>query len=475
MLIQFTVENYLSFDEKVVFSMRASGDKDHPGHVVGGKVPLLRGAAIYGANAAGKSNLVAAMSFARDLIGPRGRDAASINEVRPFRLREVEGRPSTFTWYFSHVGRIWNYGFSITNERVTEEYLFAQDEKGGKEKRWFERTTDGNGKTSVKFGAEYLTAKPASDGQLLKLIGPRTPNNELFLRFCRTNKIAAVEPVFEWFESVLLIVRAEADYEPLVLEADENKAFLQFLSEHVRDAGTGIASIEKGELELDDEKLATYAKSYKVPIHVVKSVFAQLAPGETSLKFGKSSGADQWLLFRRKESGDLVAIALLAEHRNDALESFFFDPKWESEGTQRYLHLLPRLYQLQTRPTVLVIDELERRLHTLLTRRLVEQALDVTPQARSQFIFTTHDTNLLDSELLRRDEIWFVDKDDGGATSLTSLAEYKIRSDSDYEKGYLLGRFEAIPYLRNSHKLATALQERNDAKELEREHAAEGL
>lgn len=457
MLLQFTVENYLSFDEKAVFSMRASGDKDHPAHVVGGKIPLLRGAAIYGANAAGKSNLVLAMGFARDFIAPRGQNTASLSDVRPFGLRENAGRASVFHWHFIHDGKIWNYGFSLTNERVVEESLYVRDEKSGREKRWFERTTDENGETSVSLGDEFLNAKK-DDGQLLKLIGPRTPDAELFLRYCRQNQIAAVEPVFAWFEDVLLIVRAESDYEPLVLEANENESFLKFLSDHVRDAGTGIDAIEKVEVKEGDIP--------EQSLRAMKEMYHALEPGETSLKIDKNLGFNDWSVVRRDEFGALSFITLFAQHRTKEEGVRNFNPNQESEGTQRFLHLLPRLFQLQTRPKVLIIDELERRLHTLLTRRLVDQALNVSPQMRSQFIFTTHDTNLLDSDLLRRDEIWFVDKDENGASSLTSLAEYKIRSDSDYEKGYLLGRFEAIPYFRNSHQLAAALQDnQNNGKE----------
>jgi AAA15 family ATPase/GTPase len=466
MLLQFTAENFLSFRDKVVFSMRASSDKDHPGHVVAGKVPLLRGAAVYGANAAGKSNLVLAMGFARDLIAPRGRAASGLAALRPFGLRENAGRVSTFAWHFVHDGKVWNYGFSLTNERVVEEYLFARDESGGREKKWFERATDEDGATTVSFGDDFLGPKSQSDGQLLKLIGPRTPEAELFLRFCRLNKIAAVEPVFEWFEDILLIVRAEADYEPLVLEANEDEQFLRFLSDQVRDAGTGIDAIEKLEIPVTDETLASSSDEAK---QKANEILAALSPGETTLKLDKHNRADPWSLFRRGMSEELIFISLRALHRTPEGMLLAFWPEQESEGTQRYLHLLPRLYQLQTRPTVLVIDELERRLHTLLTRRLVEQALQ-SPQPRSQFIFTTHDTNLLDSDLLRRDEIWFVDKDAGGASSLSSLAEYKIRSDSDYEKGYLLGRFEGIPYFRRSHRAAPA-----DTEHTEPDAAREAL
>jgi len=458
MLLQFTVENYLSFADKAVFSMRASGDKDHPGHVIAGKIPVVRGAAIYGANAAGKSNLVTAMAFARDIIAPRGRNTTSIAEVRPFRLCEENDRPSSFNWHFVHADRIWNYGFSITGERVVEEYLFARNESGGQERKWFERETDAGGNTSITFGPEFLNTKPKSDGQLLRLIGPRTPKDELFLRHCRLNQIASVETVFEWFEDVLLIVSAEADYEPLLIEANEDQGLRRFLSEHLRDAGTGIDAIESYERPIDESKLKNlHTSASSDNAGSFQNWLSSIAPGESRFELSRGTGSP-WGMFRRNKEGQLFYCCLAAMHTTSHNDTHRFQPEWESEGTQRYLHLLPRLYQLQTRPTVLIIDELERRLHTLLTRRIVEQALDVTPIPRSQFIFTTHDTNLLDRDLLRRDEIWFVDKDNGGASTLTSLAEYKIRNDLDYEKGYLLGRFEAIPYLRNSRQLATALQ-----------------
>ena len=105
-----------------------------------------------------------------------------------------------------------------------------------------------------------------------------------------------------------------------------------------------------------------------------------------------------------------------------------------------------------------MIDELERRLHTLLSRRFVEQSIGIADLPESQLIFTTHDTNLLDNTLLRRDEIWFVDKNENGASSLFSLAQFKDFDSPNYEQAYLMGLFEAIPYFRNSHQLSPALR-----------------
>ena len=433
MLLQFTVENFLSFDEPTTFSMRAGKDKDHLSHLIrAGKETATKGAAIYGANAAGKSNLVLAMGFARDLIV--GKSGASPHDLRPFRLGASQGRTSGFHWQFVHAGKLWSYGFDLTKTAVVEEYLFARDPQSGKDKRWFERTTDAEGATKAKLGADFVSAITKDDAQLLKLKAPRLDADALFLREILAEKIEAIAPIFEWFEDVLLIVRAEMVYEPLLWEARENQHFLNFLSVQLRDAATGIHHLfPMSALTKDKEAARILAGSYAVD---------NLAQGE----YMPMHGSNPWTLIGKAEGEDYEMIGLYACFEED--EKLLSTLAEESEGTQRFIHLLPHFYRLQTRPTVLIIDEFERRLHTLLTQRLLKSALD-SPQENNQFIFTTHDTNLLDSALLRRDEIWFVDKNERGASSLVSLVEFKIRSDANYEKGYLLGAFDGIPYFGN--------------------------
>jgi len=135
--------------------------------------------------------------------------------------------------------------------------------------------------------------------------------------------------------------------------------------------------------------------------------------------------------------------------RQGQLVEFSIDE--ESEGTQRLINLIPALFILKKNPEkVIFLDELDRRLHPLLSRKFLEFFLQCKiEQSKNQLIFTTHDTNLLDLDLLRRDEIWFVEKNNQGASQLYSLAEFKIRSDLKVEKGYLNGRFGAIPFFGN--------------------------
>ena len=139
---------------------------------------------------------------------------------------------------------------------------------------------------------------------------------------------------------------------------------------------------------------------------------------------------------------------LKTKHRHEAGQLVDFAIDEESDGTQRLINLIPALFILKKNPeNVIFLDELDRRLHPLLSRQFLEFSLHCkTQESRNQLIFTTHDTNLLDLDLLRRDEIWFVEKNSKGASHLYSLAEFKIKPDLKIEKGYLNGRFGAIPF-----------------------------
>lgn len=446
MLLQFSVENFLSFDGLTHFSMRATDETDHPGHVLRrGQHRAVRGAALYGANAAGKSNLVQAMGFARDVIVK----GAPVSGVRPFRLREGATRASGFHWQWLHARKKWSYGFDILAGRVVEEYLFSQPEDGGEEELWFERKEG----EQIKIGEVFVAGASDEEVYFRQLFIRRAvPESELFLRRCLDNQINSVSPVFEWFEEVLLIVQAESNYQRLVVELHEEESFLDFISEQIRNAGTGIKSIKPMKVTMNPEIVIVHPDGNQETIGDFWNSQSNGANVGETFSISVSTGVT-------KDTDNLFTLkSFYAVHQSQGREEEFHLEE-ESEGTQRYLHLLPRLYRLQTRPTVLVIDELERRLHTLLTRRFVEQAIGVEPLPESQLVFTTHDTNLLDARLLRRDEIWFVDKNDTGASSLFSLAAFADFRGTEYERAYLLGLFEAIPYFRNSHQLSPALRE----------------
>lgn len=451
MLVQFTVGNYLSFEAETTFSLRATSDARLPHHVVtnadgvGGKaLGVLRAAALYGANGAGKSNLIAALSFAQQLIG-KGTSGGAAIAVRPFKLG-APGEASRFEFIFRHEDVLYSYGFAVSAQRVHEEWLFATPKK--REQRWFERVTDAEGKVQVEFGPSL---KKAAGGARLGFIVQDTRPNQLLLTELGERNIEAVAPILEWFSDVLVTLGAESRFSnwPLAVMADED--LTQFASNFLHAAGTGVEAIESRQVPVDIEQLCRIFPEEERSDFL--SELESLQDDEVLI----CSGSRDKAFVTLNDEGKPCVLDIWTVHRTAEGETVRFRLNEESDGTQRLFHLVPLLLALKNEPKVVVIDELDRRLHTHLARLFVQQALECgEDDLQGQLIYTTHDTNLLDLDLLRRDEIWFVEKAAGGATHLASLAEWKVRPDLEIERGYLNGRFGAIPFFGDVSRLLCA-------------------
>ena len=462
MLVQFTVENFLSFGEKMTFSMLAdNGNSQHPAHVIKDDAektpPLLRAAALYGANGSGKSNLVKAMRFAQQLIlnGTRGDQKIGLT---PFKLGGNGQRPSRFEFIFIQEGVPYSYGFLVSAAQVVEEWLYASP--GKQEVRYFERATSEQQQTTVEFGATF-TGKGAKQKQFLEFVAQGTRPNQLFLTECRERNVTAVAPIIDWFEKVLVIISPDSQYAQLETSLYMNTQFAEFVSVCMRTAGTGVDIVRVEKMPLKSSELfpslsETGQQNVFMGLQRTdRNHFALLEDG-----FGKRES-----IFRDEQQTP-VLLQLKTQHSADDGRKVEFDVEEESEGTQRLMHLAVALFRLKERPTILILDELDRRLHPLLSRYFVEAALECAGiNQHSQFIFTTHETHLLDQDLLRRDEIWFVEKDKGGASHLYSLAEFNIRPDLKIQKGYLNGRFGAIPFLGDACSLGLAGNEKVAAED----------
>jgi hypothetical protein len=443
MLVQFSVENFLSFDQNTVLSMRASSDASHPEHLapISGfrGSPLLRGGAIYGANGAGKSNLLKAVAFAQKQI-VRGMRPDERIPVLPFRLRTGE-RPSRFQFHFIVEALLFDYGFAVDTNRVVEEWLYATPlEKGSREQVWFERTTEGE-TTNIQFGSA-LTGRRNSERNRLQFLEEGTRPNQLFLTEAIERNVSVLKPAWNWFRETLLVLDAESRELELPLVAHKNIDLVSFMGDFLRQVGTGIDVVTTAERPVD------FSSDFAgIPKNVVESIRAICTPSEIPtwiLPVPTPRGIRHLLLSPQSEP---QLVQLKMHHSSVDKGSVLFDLEEESDGTQRLIHLLPLLTMLcGEEAKVVLLDELDRRLHTHLSRAFVQSALR-PENPNSQFLFTTHDTNLLDLDILRRDEIWFVEKDKGGASNLYSLAEFNVRPDLQIEKGYLNGRFGAIPLI----------------------------
>jgi AAA15 family ATPase/GTPase len=456
MLIQFTIENFLSFRDEVTFSMVAvNSDNQHSDHLAQNEAgegrSVLPIAAIYGANAAGKSNLIKAINFVKELVVEGTRTNQSI-PVTPFKLSDHGKKGSKFELIFTYQGSQYSYGFKLNKEQILEEWLYGIPKGKKTEVKYFERITSTSTKkeTNVEFGTLLKGRSPAkgvsSKRHLnLEFIAAGTRYNQLFLTEAIDRSINILMPVFDWFKKALTVILAEAVFSDLEIGVDGNESFTDFLSKFLNSAGTGIDSIATEKVELDfDRHFLDMPKSIKDDL--VKEL------DTSSEVMVENSLGGRFLVYKDPDNKPFI-MRLSTRHRNEDGSLVDFSIQEESEGTQRLIHLIPSLFMLkQKNEKVIFIDELDRRLHPLLSRYFVESAINCRSKG-NQLIFTTHDTNLLDLDLLRRDEIWFVEKKKNGVSDCYSLAEFKIRPDLKIEKGYLNARFGAIPFFGNPKDL----------------------
>lgn len=425
MLLEFRVGNYKSFRDVQTFSMVAASIQSVDASLdqsniikVGDELRLLRSAALYGANASGKSNLSAALRFVRSFVRDSSKDSQAEEPiaVEPFRLSEAtENEPSLFDIVFLCDGERYRYGFSVNAERVVGEWLLLTPvEAASDEVQLFVRDYD----TIEVFDA-------FEEGRGLE---SRTRANALFLSVCAQFNGATAQRVLKWFSHLTLISglqdQASRSQTVQMLDDEEKKEltvnFLKLLDLSIADV-----EIESR----DNESL----------VGLSEERLRRVLPPRVKTLHRKYNAQDELV----------------------ALEAFDLDVH-ESQGTRRLFALIGPFMRALWEGQVLFVDEMDARLHPLITRTLASLFHNDQINLRNaQLIFITHDTNLLSNSLLRHDQIWFAEKDQRGATHLYSLVEYEgsIPSDeksglpSGLERDYIRGRYGAIPFLGNFNDL----------------------
>jgi len=446
MLLQFAAENYRSISSETVLNLAPAKSRIHTDHVLisdeaGRSVKSLPLAVLYGANASGKSNLIRALSTARQIVISPKRGGSAV-PVTPFLLDPATTtKPSRFEFVLKHEGVLYTYGFSATSEEIIEEWLFAVFDR--KEVKVYERVSQ-DGAILVEPGRKL--APTQRERERVSFIAEGLQPNQLFLTEAAERNIELLMPLIWWFRHSLEIISPRAAYQLLLARAFEDKSFSSFLQRFLQAADTGIEGLHVEVADEDGDEILS-----KQPDSVAKRLRERLERRDTVLiRVG-----GRMLGLRRLEDGSIETLALSFSHRTSDGSLVRFDPEQESDGTNRMMHLAPALLNLEQTQSVYVIDELDRSLHPSLCRAFVRAFLQgITERGCSgQLIVTTHDTGLLDLELLRRDEIWFVEKDREGASHLSSLAEFNVRSDLRIDKGYINGRFGAIPFVGDMARL----------------------
>jgi len=439
MLISFTVTNYRSFHEEQTLSMvantRIKGHETHLRPLPQQDEQVLPTAIFYGANGAGKSNLVRALTLMQSFVVHGNRSTRGVHRDAFLLAPEARAKPTVLEIRILAGGHLLEYGFSMNDEAIVEEWLVRL--AGKREEIVFARSTDGEAVT-VNLSKSKGLAPLLGGGKIQAQAQLGALPNQLFVSSISKNIPPAEQgEIFQvlrrWFMLGLTIVSPGSCFAGLPNFFRRNPDARKFAGEFLANSSTGVRALETAstaiKLSKDLEDLMQ-ADPGRADAMIAEWCEDKLdAPGVEILPDGSMIG--HYLETEVGPPGYKVKLPL-AEH---------------SDGTRRLTHLLPALFISKLEPVVYVIDEIDRSLHPLLARKYMEYFLAGSATHQSQLILTTHDTNLLDLDLLRRDEIWFAEKNNAGATHLYSLAEFKVRSDLKVDSGYLHGRFGAIPFL----------------------------
>jgi AAA15 family ATPase/GTPase len=440
MLVSLTVTNFRSFFEEQTFSLVASKriNGAHEGHAVpipGSDERVLRAAVIYGANGAGKSNLLKALRYTKIFaMHPRPKSGGTGREA--FRFADGPPTPSSFDLHFIADDKLYRFGFTVDDDRVIEEWL--QQISGNRERSLYTRKTDQHGKVDIKADGFKEVGK-----KLHALATVGGPPNQSFLATIVTNLAAEdygqeLASIINWFSDDLTVVGPNDTFSALGNLLTKNTEFLHFAGEFLRSASTGIHRLNTISSEMPDSELRSV-----IPETLLTRTVEELDEDGTSFSLG--DGTEVHL--EKSDTHRAFRIRIEALHNDANGKEIPLSLTEESDGTRRLLHLLPALYYLKAGRAVFFIDEIDRSMHPSLIIKFIEYFLEVCKAGRRQIILTTHETNLLNLDLLRRDEIWFAEKNNQGATHLYSLTDFKVRKDLEVRKNYLEGRFGAIPFL----------------------------
>jgi len=413
MLIEFSVQNFRSFKEKAILSLEAATDdwlESECVTTVGG-LRLLKSAAIFGANAGGKSNFLKAMAVFRNFIRNSSKETQQGEKipVMPFRLhQDTESAPTKFEAIFLQNGARYRYGFGATTDQVETEWLFRQKDST-RETCLF--TREG---TEFKVSAEFREGKGLEE---------RTRSNALFLSVTAQFNGSIAGEIFNWLNRFRNISGLDdADNMDSIANWLKDRNYSEQIKELTRQADIGIEDIRA------IEKPNAHGDAFSTLGRLgLRSLAAYPGTGFSIKTYHQKFNAEQ------KPVG-LVEFDLDAD---------------ESAGTKKFLALAGPFLEALTTGSILFVDELETRLHTRLTRALVSQFNSYTNTPAGQLIFASHDAGLLESKRIRRDQVWFTEKDDFGASRLYSLAEFKVRKDAKFDKEYLFGQFGGVPHIRN--------------------------
>lgn len=439
-LIQFQVENFRSFRERATFSMLASKlssrDPSLDSNTIFEPRPdlrLLTSAAVYGANASGKSNLIKAIAFMRWFVlnSNRSLQSGEMIPIDPFRLSDPPTHTPSFFEITFVVGDVeYRFGFEADDQHVAVEWLYAR--RANRERTLFER--EGR---DIHLGPDF---RKEGHG-----VGEKTRDNALFLSTVAQFNGPTATAVVRWFQSLRIMSGLD-------------------------DLGARIQTVAALHDPVERAAAVTLLRGFDLGIESI-----EIESGGLAERFPSSLPAELRVAlekYARAVDDDRVKTvrhALFADGRPG--RAVTFDLEDESEGTQKIFALTSPLRDALRHGWPLIIDEFDARLHPVLSHAIIRlfNSRDSNPR-HAQLIVATHDTSILNKSTFRRDQIWFTEKDSRAGTDLYSLAEYKVRNDASFDKDYMMGRYGSIPFVRNVNNIIEDISTPASGIEPERTH-----
>lgn len=442
MLIRFTVSNFLSFNEETEFNMLTGNFKIHKSHVTRtNKIDLLKTAAIYGANGSGKSNLIKAVEMLKNLATDTD-DPLKLTKTRCFKLEEgCQQKPSSFEIEFVTHNKIYTYGLSFLQKIITEEYLYKKTKEDNDE-LIFERKFS-NGVKKIEMNSKFTSNE--KDKYYVELFEEELlKDNQTFLSQAKGKRFKDINLVYEWFDDSLIIIFPQSKYLSMLHQIVDNLNFKEFVTSVIKNVDTGIQDLASKEISYD----SFFGEDEK---SVKEDILKQLDKDKNATFIIQNELSEA--VVTKSESGSPLVYKLITRHPTKKGELIDFEITEESDGSRRLLDIIPALDAMFKADITIFIDEINRSMHPSMTKELIKLFL-INESSQGQLIFTTHESNLLDLKLLRPDEIWFTEKKEDGSTTMYPLSDFKPRYDLDIRKGYLQGRFGAIPFLGNLKDLS---------------------
>ena len=440
MLIRFQVKNLYSFEEETEFNLLTNDSKHLPHHKKHcNGVDFLRLSAIYGANASGKSNFVRAIGLLQNIV----KKGKIIDEVSDYKFKlsgEALTKPISLAIELLSNSKMYYYTLTFDQKKILNETL-VETFKDKEDRIVFERSLT-NERQEIPFIESEV--KNEKERMFLELLSDKLlSKDELLLTFLSQkypNEYADIDNVFEWFSDVLIVLNSNFKIRGIAHKFDKHDSIVKFVNTFIPTLSTGIQRIEvqKKEIQGDSDDM--------------KHLKDNIKDDQEQLFTNTNPDTGEEITFVMEENDKIFAKRIFTEHLDKEGHKVFFPFGWESDGTKRLLEYTPLINGVINAEVVFVVDEIERSIHPMMIKELIRKISSDT-SAQGQLIFTTHESCLLDQEILRTDEIWFTQKDKGGATHMYSLSDFNISNTANIEDGYLNGRYGGIPFLSNLKEL----------------------